>query len=124
MGQTQNHGTARGTVIGQHYGQALAALRSNRPELIEREQWQQAIRDAETFLVTYEETAHALGWTARPAPRSSTAPGCLSATIALRRYWIDLALGWLRRNRLSRRQSGMKAMREATAVIIGIFPCL
>jgi hypothetical protein len=65
VGQCEIPGTARGTVAGQYYGNVIAALRSSCPDLIDSDRWQQALRDAENFLATWEEQAHALGWTAR-----------------------------------------------------------
>jgi hypothetical protein len=64
------------------YGHLLAALQSTCPELVEPDRWQQAVKDADNFLVTWGEQAHALGWTAhelfglhpvpqRPAPSYS-----------------------------------------------------
>jgi hypothetical protein len=47
------------------YGNALTALRSACPDLVEVERWQRAIRDADAFLATGGAQAHALGWTAR-----------------------------------------------------------
>jgi hypothetical protein len=57
-----------------YYRNALAALRSECPELLETDRWQQAVRDAETFLSRWGEQAQALGWTVQelfglhPAP--------------------------------------------------------
>jgi hypothetical protein len=42
---------------------ALARLRSKCPELVEPDRWQQAVRDAETFLPRWGEQAQARGWT-------------------------------------------------------------
>ena len=47
------------------YGHLLAALQSKCPELVEPDRWQQAVKDADNFLATRGEQAHALGWTAR-----------------------------------------------------------
>jgi hypothetical protein len=54
-----------GPAAQQPYGKSFAALRSKYPELVETDRWQQAVLDAETFLATWGEQAHALGWTAR-----------------------------------------------------------
>jgi hypothetical protein len=57
-----------------YYRDTLAALRSKCPELIETDRWQQAVRDAETFLPRWGEQAQARGWTVQelfglhPAP--------------------------------------------------------
>jgi hypothetical protein len=48
-----------------YYGNALAALRSKRPELVESDRWQQAIHDASSFLATWGAQAEAFGWTER-----------------------------------------------------------
>jgi hypothetical protein len=61
----KNNGTALGTLVGQHYGNVLAALRSECPELVEPARWRQAVQDAESFLTTWGAQAHGLGWTAR-----------------------------------------------------------
>jgi hypothetical protein len=58
-------GTARGTVLGHFYETTLNALRCACPNLVESGRWKQAVRDADAFLETWAETAHALGWTAR-----------------------------------------------------------
>jgi hypothetical protein len=47
------------------YGYSLTALQFRCPQLVERDRWQQAIRDAGGFLATWGAQAHALGWTAR-----------------------------------------------------------
>jgi hypothetical protein len=50
---------------GPRYANWLAALLSKCPELVEPDRWQQAIRDADTFLARWGKQAHALGWTTR-----------------------------------------------------------
>jgi hypothetical protein len=45
-----------------YYRDALAALRSKCPEFVENDRWQQAVRDAETFLQRWSEQAQTLGW--------------------------------------------------------------
>jgi hypothetical protein len=65
VGHYENHGTALGTDAGQPYGNVLAALRSDCPQLIETDRWQQAIQDADCFLRKWGAQAHALGWTVR-----------------------------------------------------------
>ena len=80
LGQSEKTGTARGTVAGQHYGSVLTALCSKCPELVETDRWDQAIRDADSFLAKWGQQAEALGWTARelfglhpvPAPPAPT----------------------------------------------------
>jgi hypothetical protein len=47
------------------YEQVFAALRSQCPQLIDPDRWQQAIQDADSFLATWGAQAQAFGWTAR-----------------------------------------------------------
>jgi hypothetical protein len=47
------------------YGRVFEDLRLGCPALVEADRWQQAVRDAETFLAKWGEQAHQLGWTAR-----------------------------------------------------------
>ncbi len=58
---------ARGVLqtSAQPYDSALAALRSRSPQLVEADRWQQAVRDAESFLAKWGAQAEALGWTAQ-----------------------------------------------------------
>jgi hypothetical protein len=65
VGHPEDSGTLLGTVVGQHYGSVLTALRSKCPELVETERWDQAARDADSFLAKWGPQAQALGWTAR-----------------------------------------------------------
>ena len=61
-----------------YYRNALAALRSKRPELVDSDLWQQAIHDASSFLATWGAQAQAFGWTERelfglyPVPEQPT----------------------------------------------------
>jgi len=48
-----------------HTRQCWRHSESRCPELVEPARWQQAIRDAESFLAKWGQHAHALGWTAR-----------------------------------------------------------
>jgi hypothetical protein len=64
-GQHEKPGTVLGTVVGQHYGNVVAALRSECPELVDAVRWQQAVQDADCFLAKWGKQAHALGWTVR-----------------------------------------------------------
>jgi hypothetical protein len=47
------------------YGRVFEELRSGCPALVESDRWDQAIRDADSFLAKGGQQAHALGWTAR-----------------------------------------------------------
>jgi hypothetical protein len=49
--------------VGQRCVSVLAALRSKRPDLVEADRWQQAVRDAEIFVRYWGEQAQTLGWT-------------------------------------------------------------
>ena len=63
VGQSENPGTAPGTVVGQHYSAVLDVLRSRCPDLVELDRWELAARDAQSFLSIWAQQAHALGWT-------------------------------------------------------------
>jgi hypothetical protein len=65
VGHPEDSGTLLGTVVGQHYGSVLTALHSKCPELVETDRWDQAIRDADSFLAKWGQQVEALGWTAR-----------------------------------------------------------
>lgn len=58
-------GTVRGRPAGHPYETTLTALSSACPNLVETGRWEQVLRDADAFLETWAESAHALGWTAR-----------------------------------------------------------
>lgn len=95
------------------YARLLAALQSKCPELIDPERWQQAIRDAESFLATWGDQAHVLGWTGRelfglhPVPERPVA-----AYRRLARY-DETGMIWLLRGR------PVVALSETTAAIQG-----
>jgi hypothetical protein len=65
MGHPPNDGTLLGTVVGQHYASVLTALHSKCPDLVETDRWDQAIRDADSFLAKWGQQAQAFGWTVR-----------------------------------------------------------
>ncbi len=65
VGHPGKTGTAPGTVVGQWYQNTLEALLQRCPEFVEADRWQQAIHDADSFVATWGEQAHSLGWTAR-----------------------------------------------------------
>jgi hypothetical protein len=46
------------------YGRVLAALAQRCPECIEEHRWELAVKDAESFVIRWDERATALGWTA------------------------------------------------------------
>jgi hypothetical protein len=47
------------------YGRVFEELRSGCPALVETDRWDQAIRDAQSFLAKWGQQADALGWTTR-----------------------------------------------------------
>jgi hypothetical protein len=63
VGQYENLGIVPGTLVGQYYSAVFDVLRSKCPDLVEIERWQLAVRDAQFFLSTWGQQAHALGWT-------------------------------------------------------------
>ena len=52
-------------VSGGPFGKVLGALESRCPDCVDAPRWQRAIEDARTFLATWGEQAHALGWSNR-----------------------------------------------------------
>jgi hypothetical protein len=77
------------------YDQVFAALRARCPDHIEYDRWQQAIRDADSFLPTWGAQARARGWTAgdlfglHPAPARPAANfSRLSRRDALGLIWL------------------------------------
>ena len=99
LGHPEKTGTVPGTVVGQRYQNTLEALRLRCPEFVEADRWQQAIHDADSFIATWGEQAHSLGWTARdlfglhPIPERPTA-----SYQRLSRY-DDTGLVWLLQGR-------------------------
>ena len=95
VGQPENCGTVPGTVVGIHYGNVLTALRSDCPELIEDQRWKQAIVDADRFLATWEEQAHALGWSARELFGLHSVPAHRGPTYQRLSRYDETGLIWL-----------------------------
>jgi hypothetical protein len=62
---TVGHPENPGTAVGHPYVSLLACLRSECPELVETDRWQQAVRDADCFFQKWGAQAHSLGWTPR-----------------------------------------------------------
>jgi hypothetical protein len=82
-GHPKNPGTPRGTVAGLSYVGVLATLRSERPELVETDRWQQAVRDADCFLPK---------WVRKPthsAGRCASCSVCTRLRSARRRPFVD-----------------------------------
>jgi hypothetical protein len=73
----------------------LAALKSRCPELIEAARWQQAIRDAESFLAKWGQHAYALGWTARELFGLHQVPPLPAATYQRLSRYDATGLIWL-----------------------------
>jgi hypothetical protein len=94
-GQCENNGTAHGTVVGQHYKNVLAALRSECPELVDAARWQRAVQDAEGFLATWGAQAHGLGWTARELFGLHQVPSRPAATYRRLSRYDATGLIWL-----------------------------
>jgi hypothetical protein len=77
------------------YEQVFAALRSQCPQLIEPDRWQQAIQDADSFLATWGAQAHALGWTARELFGLHAVPERPAATYKRLSRYDETGLIWL-----------------------------
>jgi hypothetical protein len=77
------------------YEQVFATLRSQCPQLIEPDRWQQAIHDAGSFLATWGAQAHALGWTARELFGLHAVPERPAATYRRLSRYDETGLIWL-----------------------------
>jgi hypothetical protein len=95
------------------YNRAFTKLRSKCPELIEPNRWQQAIRDGASFLATWGEQAHALGWTARELFGLHTPPEPRAASYRRLSRYDETGLIWLLRGR------PVVALTQTTAAIQG-----
>jgi hypothetical protein len=84
--------------LGPH-GHLLAALQSKCPELVEPDRWQQAVKDAENFLATWGEQAHALGWTARDLFGLHPVPERPAPSYSRLSRYNETGLIWLLRGR-------------------------
>jgi hypothetical protein len=89
----------------------LTRLRSKCPDHIERDRWQQAIRDADSFLTKWGAHAHALGWTARELFGLHAVPARPAASYSRLSRYDETGLIWLLCGR------PVVALTEATAVI-------
>jgi hypothetical protein len=81
------------------YGQLLAALQSKCPELVEPNHWQQAIRDADSFLQQWGAQADWLGWTARELFGLHPVPERPSPSYRRLSRYDETGLVWLLRGR-------------------------
>jgi hypothetical protein len=95
------------------YDHLLAALRSKRPHLVEPDRWQQAIRDADSFLTTWGQQAEALGWTTRELFGLHPPPERLTPSYSRLSRYDETGLIWLLRGR------PVIALTETTAAIQG-----
>jgi hypothetical protein len=95
------------------YTQAFAGLRSQRPQLIEHDRWQQAIQDADSFLTTWGAQAQALGWTAHELFGLHAVPPRPAPTYRRLSRYDETGLIWLLHDR------PVVALAEATAAIQG-----
>jgi hypothetical protein len=81
------------------YSRALEKLRSECPELIEADRWQQATTDAEILLATWGSQAHALGWTEPELFGLHPVPTRPAATYSRLSRYDETGLIWLLRGR-------------------------
>jgi hypothetical protein len=95
------------------YANLLAALQSQRPELIEPGSWEQAVRDTESFLATWGDQAEALGWTARDLFGLHPVPERPAASYRRLARYDETGLIWLLHGR------PVVALTETTAAIQG-----
>ena len=65
LGQSANSGTPSGTVVGQHYRDAVSTLLAQCPDHVPEERWRQAVEDGRQFLAVWGAQAQAFGWAAR-----------------------------------------------------------
>jgi hypothetical protein len=101
------------------YGHLLNKLRSECPDLIEHEQWQQAIRDAEIFLAIWGTQAQALGWTERELFGLHPVPERPAAAYRRLSRYDETGLIWLLRGRpVVALTATEAAIQGATAVLM------
>jgi hypothetical protein len=81
------------------YAEVLAKLRSTCPDYVDSDRWQQAIRDADSFLVKWGAHAQALGWTARELFGLHTVPAKPAPNYSRLSRYDETALIWLLRER-------------------------
>jgi hypothetical protein len=95
------------------YERVFGALRSQCPQLIEPDRWQQAIHNAGIFLERWGEQAQALGWTARELFGLHAAPERPSPTYRRLSRYDETGLIWLLQGR------PVVALTETEAAILG-----
>ena len=82
-----------------HFGNLLAALHSKCPGLVAPDRWQQAIRDANSFLAAWGAQAHACGWTAGELIGLHPVPERPAANYQRLSRYDETGLVWLLRGR-------------------------
>ena len=101
------------------YGHLLAALQSKCPALVEPDRWQQAVKDADNFLATWGEQAHALGWTARELFGLHPVPERPAPSYSRLSRYDETGLIWLLRGRAVVALTATKsAIQSASAVLV------
>jgi hypothetical protein len=93
------------------YGEIIAKLRSRCPDHIERDRWQQAIQDGDSFVARWGAQAQALGWTAHELFGLHTVPARPAPNYSRLSRYDETGLIWLLNGR------PVVAMTEATAAI-------
>jgi hypothetical protein len=88
-----------GVPRAKHYERVFAALRSQCPQLIEPDRWQQAIHDAGILFERWGEQAQALGWTARELFGLHAVPERPAATYRRLSRYDETGLIWLLQGR-------------------------
>jgi hypothetical protein len=93
------------------YGEVAAKLRSKCPDYVDPDGWQQAIRDADSFLARWGTQAQALGWTAGELFGLHAVPARPALNYSRLSRYDETGLVWLLRGR------PVIALTEATATI-------
>lgn len=93
------------------YGEVVAKLRSKCPARIDPDRWEQAIRDADSFLSQWGAQALALGWTADELFELHTPPKQPRPNYSRLSRYDETGLIWLLRGRL------VVVLTETTAAI-------
>jgi hypothetical protein len=81
------------------YSHLISALKERCPEFAPSDRWQQAIRDAETFLGKWGEKAHVLGWTGQELFGLHPVPEHPSANYSRLSRYDETGLVWLLQGR-------------------------
>ena len=108
----------RRTELELHFGNLLAALHSKCPELVAPDRWQQAIRDANSFLATWGARAHACGWTAGELIGLHPVPGRPAANYQRLSRYDETGLVWLLRGRAVVALTATEAAIQGVAAVL------